>query len=58
MSESGMDGEGPMNGADILTYFSNEQRSKCRAFSGVVASYLASQARDPGIDSHQHQKDS
>ena len=25
---------------------------------GVVASYLASQARDPGIDSHQHQKDS
>ena len=25
---------------------------------GVVANYLASQARDPGIDSHQHQKDS
>ena len=25
---------------------------------GVVAIYLASQARDPGIDSHQHQKDS
>ena len=23
---------------------------------GVVANYLASQARDPGIDSHQHQK--
>ena len=25
---------------------------------GVVANYLASQARDPGIDSHQHLKDS
>ena len=25
---------------------------------GVVANYLASQASDPGIDSHQHQKDS
>ena len=25
---------------------------------GVVANYLASQVRDPGIDSHQHQKDS
>ena len=24
---------------------------------GVVANYLASQARDPGIDSHQHLKD-
>ena len=23
---------------------------------GVVANYLASQARDPGFDSHQHQK--
>ena len=23
---------------------------------GVVANYLASQTRDPGIDSHQHQK--
>ena len=25
---------------------------------GVVANYFASQARDPGIDSHQHQNDS
>ena len=25
---------------------------------GVVANYLASQVRDPGIDSHQHLKDS
>ena len=25
---------------------------------GVVANYLASQAREPGINSHQHQKDS
>ena len=25
---------------------------------GVVANYLASQVRDPGIDYHQHQKDS
>ena len=25
---------------------------------GVVANYLASQVRDPGIDSQQHQKDS
>ena len=28
-----------------------------RGIRGVVANYLASQARDPGIDSHQHQKD-
>ena len=25
---------------------------------GVVVNYLASQTRDPGIDSHQHLKDS
>ena len=36
---------------DIMFYYLSRIR-------GVVANYLASQARDPGIDSHQHQKDS
>ena len=30
---------------------------KLSRIRGVVANYLASQARDPGIDSHQHLKD-
>ena len=37
----------------LLTY-SNITASSC--IRGVVANYLASQARDPGIDSHQHRK--
>ena len=34
------------------------RNSKLSRIRGVVANYLASQARDLGIDSHQHQKDS
>ena len=34
------------------------QKTTMSRIRGVVASYLASEARDPGIDSHQHQKDS
>ena len=30
---------------------------KTSRIRGVVANYFASQARDPGIDSHPHQKD-
>ena len=39
---------------DVLGYISGTYPR----IRGVVANYLASQARDPGIDSHQHLKDS
>ena len=44
------------NNSDLTWKFSSKLiLSRIR---GAVASYLASQARDPWIDSHQHQKDS
>ena len=46
----------PMYAFNFFTY--NVSRLHMSRIRGVVANYLASQVRDPGIDSHQHLKDS